>query len=64
MTSVWEKEEWTRNIFNTKKVHKYNVEAVFLQLIAARLTETTTISDVPVWRLTREDELDHMSEYR
>ena len=62
--SVWGNDEWTRKIFIIKTVKRYNIEGMFLQLIAARLIETSTMSGVRIWRHTREDELDPMSEYR
>ena len=43
---------------------KYNIEDMFLQLIAAGLVETSLECGEQVWRLTREVKSDPMSQYR
>ena len=66
MACVWKSELWANTIFRLplSKIKKYNVEAMFLQLLAAGLIEAVRGDAGLVWRLGRKDDMCPMSEHR
>ena len=54
---VWKNKQWTERIFNSKVylTRKYHVEAMLLQLIAARFLVAVCDEDTTKWTLGEED---------
>ena len=52
---LWtEKQKWrVEEIYGKKTVAKYNVEALFLQLIASRMIELKRINNIMTWVMGR-----------
>ncbi len=51
---VWKDDYWTKEIFGIASVYKYHVEAMFLQLIAARLVAAEMFEGKLCWVVCRE----------
>ena len=54
---VWNQEHWVKCIFDKAQsgIRKYNVEAMFLQLIAAKLIGIVLKGDKTQWQISRKD---------
>ena len=63
---VWKNEYWTTRIFDQKvyQTHKYNIEAMFLQLLAARFIAAKCTDDGIHWMIGREDSTAAYPPYR
>ena len=62
---VWEKEYWTNCIFDLKvyKTNQTNIEAMFLQLLAARFIVAKQHNHAHIWTIAREESNDPYPPY-